>query len=132
MCVAHVRSQLSVSVRRACVVVGQSRETQRRQPKVRGDEPALTEGIVRLATQYGRYGYRRIRCLLLDEGWSVSVKRVYRIWQREGLKVPQKQPKRGRLCYLAAVQGLGGAHGKPLTTHNVNWLLVRTTIGVDN
>ena len=50
-----------------------------------------------MATRYGRYGYRRIRRLLLDEGWHVSVKRVYRIWRREGLKVPNKQPKRGRL-----------------------------------
>ena len=96
-CVDHVRSQLTVSERRACSVVGQSRATQRRQPKVRADEAALTEAIVRLATQYGRYGYRRIRRLLLDEGWRVSVMRVYRIWRRKGLKVPKKQPKRGRL-----------------------------------
>ena len=93
----HVRSQLPVSERRACAVVGQSRATQRRQPKVRADEAVLTEAIVRLATQYGRYGYRRIRQLLVNEGWRVSVKRVYRIWRREGLKVPKKQPKRGRL-----------------------------------
>ena len=93
----HVRSQLTVSERRACAVVGQSRTTQRRQPKVRADEAALTEAIVRLATRYGRYGYRRIRRLLVDEGWQVSVKRVYRIWRREGLKVPNKQLKRGRL-----------------------------------
>jgi putative transposase len=73
------------------------RATQRRQRKVRADEVALTAAIVRLATRYGRYGYRRIRRLLLDEGWDVSVKRVYRIWLREGLKVPKKQPKRGRL-----------------------------------
>jgi transposase InsO family protein len=77
--------------------VGQSRATQRRTPKIRGDEPALTEAIVRLAKKYGRYGYRRVRQLLVDEGWRVSVKRVYRIWRREGLKVPKKQPKRGRL-----------------------------------
>jgi transposase InsO family protein len=64
---------------------------------VRADEAVLMEAIVRLATQYGRYGYRRIRRLLLDEGWHVSVKRVYRMWRREGLKVPKKQPKRGRL-----------------------------------
>ena len=92
-----MRSQLPVSERRACAVVGQPRATQRRQPKVRADEAVLTEAIVRLATQYGRYGYRRIRRLLVDEGWRVSVKRVYRIWRREGLKVPKKQPKRGRL-----------------------------------
>ncbi len=52
---------------------------------------------MRLATRYGRYGYRRIRRLLFDESWQVSVKRVYRIWRREGLKVLNKQPKRGRL-----------------------------------
>ena len=47
--------------------------------------------------RYGRYGYRRIRRMLVDEGWRVNVKRVWRIWRREGLKVPSKQPKRGRL-----------------------------------
>ena len=57
----------------------------------------LTAAIEQLATQYGRYGYRRIRQLLADEGWRVNVKRVWRIWRREGLKVPSKQPKRGRL-----------------------------------
>ena len=95
----HVRSQLTVSERRACAVVGQSRTTQRRQPKVRADEAALTAAIVRLATLYGRYGYRRIRRLLLDEGWHVSVKRVYRIWRREGLKVPKS---RRRVRYWAS------------------------------
>ena len=93
----HVRSQLPVSERRACAVVGQARATQRRRPEVRDDEAALTSAIERLATRYGRYGYRRIRRLLVDEGWRVNVKRVYRIWRREGLKVPSKQPKRGRL-----------------------------------
>jgi putative transposase len=95
--VDHVRSQLPISERRACSVVGQPRATQRRKPKIRDDEAALTEAIVRLAKTYGRYGYRRVRQLLVDEGWRVSVKRVYRIWRREGLKVPKKQPKRGRL-----------------------------------
>ena len=89
--------QLPVSERRTCAVVGQPRATQRRKPKVREDEAALTEAIVGLAKQYGRYGYRRVRQLLVDDGWRVSVKRVYRIWRREGLKVPKKQPKRGRL-----------------------------------
>jgi transposase InsO family protein len=50
-----------------------------------------------LARQYGRYGYRRVTALLRDAGWHVNRKRVERIWRREGLKVPQKQPKRGRL-----------------------------------
>ena len=61
------------------------------------DEAALTAAIVRLASAYGRYGYRRITALLRGEGWYVNHKRVERIWRREGLKVPAKQPKRGRL-----------------------------------
>ena len=93
----HVRSQLAVSERRACRVVGQSRTTQRRQPKTRSDEKRLTAAIIRLAKRYGRYGYRRVTALLRAEGWKVNVKRVHRIWLREGLKVPKKQPKRSRL-----------------------------------
>ena len=58
---------------------------------------ALTADIIELATQYGRYGYRRITVMLHRVGWMVNHKRVERIWRREGLKVPQKQPKRGRL-----------------------------------
>jgi hypothetical protein len=95
--VEHVRSQLAVSERRACAVISQSRTTQRRQPKVRRDEAALTDAIVRLATRYGRYSYRRIRRPFPDEGWQASGKHVYRIWRRQGLKVADKQPKRGRL-----------------------------------
>ncbi len=53
--------------------------------------------MIALATQYGRYGYRRITGLLHGEGWTVNHKRVERLWRREGLKVPRKQPKRGRL-----------------------------------
>ncbi|CUH39485.1 hypothetical protein JSE7799_02212 [Jannaschia seosinensis] len=64
-------------------------------PRGRPDEDALTADIVALASQYGRYGYRRITALLRDAGWVVNVKRVER--RREGLKVPRKQPKKGRL-----------------------------------
>jgi putative transposase len=62
------------------------------------DEKQLTEDIIALATKCGRYGYRRITALLNNEkGWRVNHKRVERIWRKEGLKVPGKQPKRGRL-----------------------------------
>jgi transposase InsO family protein len=64
---------------------------------VADDEAALTARIVSLATEYGRYGYRRITAMLRAEGWSANHKRVERIWRQEGLKVPAKQPKRGRL-----------------------------------
>ena len=80
-----------------CRVLGQHRSTQRKMPCGADDEEALTEDIIELAKQYGRYGYRRVTALLHASGWSVNHKRVERIWRREGLKVPQKQPKRGRL-----------------------------------
>ena len=50
-----------------------------------------------MAKRFGRYGYRRITALLRAEGWRCSHKRVERIWRAEGLKVPRRQPKRGRL-----------------------------------
>ncbi len=93
----HVRAFYPVSERHACRVLGQSRTTQRYQPIVIDDEALLTVAIIRLASEYGRYGYRRITALLRREGWRVNHKRVERIWRREGLKVPSKQPKRGRL-----------------------------------
>ena len=92
-----MKDELDVSERRACRVVGQHRSTQRRLPTPRSDQANLTQAVITLAENYGRYGYRRITALLNREGWRVSVGRVYRIWRREGLKVPQKQPKRGRL-----------------------------------
>jgi len=86
-----------VSERRVCRVLGQHRSTQRKVPCGADDEEALTDDIIALAKQYGRYGYRRVTALLHAAGWSVNHKRVERIWRREGLKVPQRQPKRGRL-----------------------------------
>jgi putative transposase len=96
--VVQVTQKLPVSERRACKVLEQAKSTQRRNALPPSDEQALTDDIVALATKYGRYGYRRITALLNNElGWRVNHKRVERIWRKEGLKVPKKQPKRGRL-----------------------------------
>jgi hypothetical protein len=95
--VDHVVKELGVSERRACRVLGQHRSTQRKVPQTPDDEAALTADIIELARQYGRYGYRRITKMLRTSGWLVNKKRVERLWRREGLKVPSKQPKRGRL-----------------------------------
>ncbi len=86
-----------MSERRACQVLGQHRSTQRKARRTADDEAALTQAVVELTTQYGRYGYRRITALLHAEGWACNHKRVERIWRLEGLKVPTRQPKRGRL-----------------------------------
>ena len=89
---------MKLSERRVCRVLGQHRSTQRKRPRGHDDEERLTADIVELARQYGRYGYRKIAALLRSTaGWVVNDKRVERIWRQEGLKVPQKQPKRGRL-----------------------------------
>ena len=86
-----------VSERMACRVLGQHRSTQRKIATTQDDEAALTADIVALAVQYGRYGYRRVAAMLRQAGWVVNLKRVERIWRQEGLKVPAKQPKKGRL-----------------------------------
>lgn len=70
---------------------------QRYKPEKPDDEVELRADIVRLASRYGRYGYRRITALLKAEGWHVNHKRVERIWREEGLRVPKKQVKKGRL-----------------------------------
>ena len=69
-------------------MLGQPRTTQGRARKVASDEGALRGDIVRLASRFGRYGYRRVTDMLRIEGWGV---------RQEGLKVPERQPKRGRL-----------------------------------
>jgi putative transposase len=92
-----LRTRYGVSERIACRIAGQARTTQRYQPILRSDEDALTQAIIALAGQYGRYGYRRVTALLQEEGWSVGKDRVERIWRREGLKIPKKQRPRGRL-----------------------------------
>ena len=86
-----------VSERRACRVLGQCRATQRYSPRKEEDEERLRSDVIRLASEYGRYGYKRITALLNQDGWRINHKRVARIWREEGLKVPSRQPKRSRL-----------------------------------
>ncbi len=85
-----MRQTLSISERRVCRTLGQHRSTQRKVPCGLPDEARLTEDIIALSEEFGRYGYRMITGLLNNSGWHVN-------WRREGLKVPHKQPKKGRL-----------------------------------
>ena len=71
--------------------------TQRYTLHITDEEERLATRVIVLATQHGRYGYRRITALLKEEEEQVNHKKIERIWKREGLKVPQKQPKRRRL-----------------------------------
>lgn len=94
-----VQSELQVSERRACRVIGQLRCTQRYQPKINLFQQGLEKRVIEIATQFGRYGYRKVTGMLNLEGWQVGEDRVYTIWRKEGLQVPQKQPKRARLWF---------------------------------
>lgn len=93
----HAQQVLGYSQREACRALDQSRGALRKPLKRPDDEESLTKDIIRLAKKYGRYGYKRITALLKIEGWRVNHKRVERIWRQEGLKVPARQKKRGRL-----------------------------------
>jgi putative transposase len=95
--VEKVIEELGVSERRACLVLDQDRSTQRYQPTATSFGMAVRQRVLVIATQYGRYGYRRVTELLRREGWKINHKRVARIWREEGLKVPRRQPKRRRL-----------------------------------
>jgi len=95
--VVAAKAKYKISERRACRAIGQNISTQRYVVKKLDDEDELTARIINLAAQYGRYGTPRITAMLEREGFKVNHKRVERLWRQEGLKVPKKQPKRGRL-----------------------------------
>jgi putative transposase len=95
--VKHVQKQLEVSERRACGALDQPRSSQRYQSQPREGEAELVKRMLALSRQHPRYGYRFVWALLRGEGFKINRKRVYRLWRREGLKVPVKRHKKRRL-----------------------------------
>lgn len=93
----HVKKELGFSERRICKVLKTHRSLLRYQPVSRDYQNRLKKRVVEVASEYGRYGYRQVTGILNMEGWDVGKDRVFTIWQQEGLKVPQKQPRRARL-----------------------------------
>ena len=91
--VDELQQSHSVSERRACQFVGQPRSSQRYTPQVPDDEPRLVADMLQVVREFPRYGYRMVTHKLRQQDWSVNAKRVYRLWRREGLKVPKKQQK---------------------------------------
>ena len=96
--VIHSRKKIGSSERRTCRAIGLSRSTHHYR-KVPKDEDSLRLALIRLAKQYGRYGYRKITELLKIEGWQINHKRVERIWREEGLQLPQRHKRRKRLYH---------------------------------
>ena len=64
----HVRESLGVSERRSCRVIGQHRSTQRKRPQEKVDEELLTGDIIKLAREYGRYGF----CRFAEKHWMAG------------------------------------------------------------
>ena len=95
----HVRQRLNTSERRTCRVIGLARSTFHYKAVQPRDDEALRLAMIRLAKQYGRYGYRKIAELLRIEGWPVNHKRVERLWREEGLKLPDRHKRRKRLYH---------------------------------
>ena len=92
-----LQGEFSVSERRACEVLDQPRSTQRYESKPRDDESALSKQMLEVVRRRPRWGYRRVAWQLRQEGGQASDTRVYRLWRREGLKVPAKRRKKRRL-----------------------------------
>jgi putative transposase len=77
--------------------VGQHRSTQRREPVLASDDQALRAALREIAAKRPRWGYRRARSLLVEDGWVVNRKRMQRLWREEDLRVPPRRRKRQRL-----------------------------------
>lgn len=89
---------MHVSQRRACKALGVSRSTLRYEATPdTTDERRWVARMHELVRKYPRYGYRMIGAKLRQEGWCVNIKKIYRLWQREGFKVPRKTRKKRRL-----------------------------------
>ena len=97
--IVHTRQKLATSERRTCRVIGLSRSTLQYRAAKKDDEEELRLSMIRLARQYGRYGYRKIAELLRVEGWGVNHKKVERLWREEGLQLPERHKKRKRLYH---------------------------------
>jgi len=110
----HPNSTLSKAPN--CPKNGVHLSSQRFKAKPRSDEAPLMKRILQLARGRPRFGYRRIGGLLVFEGWRAGLYRVFRLWQREGLKVPQKKRKRRRLGTSA-----NGGHRRMAEAPNDGW-----------
>ena len=95
----YVRQKLNTSERRTCKTIGLACSTQRYIATKKHDDEELRLAMIRLAKQYGRYGYRKIAYLLRIEGWIANHKKVERLWREEGLQLPHRHKKRKRLYH---------------------------------
>ena len=91
--VAHLRSVLEMSERRACSLVAADRKMirywSRRPPDIE-----LRAKLRDLANQRRRFGYRRLYIMLRDQGERSGINRIYRLYREEGLAVRKRKSRR--------------------------------------
>lgn len=91
--VAHVRTLLEVSERRACAMIAVDRSLIRYSSK-RPDDEVLRARLRELADQRRRFGYRRLHVLLRQDGHVVNRKKTQRLYREEGLTVRRRKSRR--------------------------------------
>ena len=99
--VGFLMSEMGLSERRACRIVGLSRSVQQYRPLLKDDEAAIKR-MKELASENRRYGYLRLHAMLRREGLVVNHKRTYRLYTEQGLQVRTKKrrklPRRDRVA----------------------------------
>src|SRR5688572_17327352 len=91
--VAYAQSR-GLSSRRACALLSVARSTLGYQSRLAARDASALAAMRRLAAQYPRYGYRRIRIFLKREGHVMSTDRTHRLWRQAALQVPRRRPRR--------------------------------------
>lgn len=91
--VAHLKSVMGLSERRACQIISADRKTIRYR-SCRPPEVKLRSRLRDLANERRHFGYRRLFILLRREGEPSGVNRIYRLYREEGLSVRKRKARR--------------------------------------
>jgi putative transposase len=90
--VAYGRER-GLSVRRACTLLSVARSSLNYESRKAAKDAAVTERMKEHASQYPRFGYRRIKIFLGRDGHAMGFGRAWRLWHAAGLQVPRKRPR---------------------------------------
>lgn len=121
--VAHLRSLLGLSERRACRIAGADRKMVRYQAQ-RAPDTMLRGRLRELANERRRFGYRRLFVLLRREGEPSGINRIYRLYREEGLTVRKRKARRKAVGTRAPILVEARANARPLSS-----FAVQTTAG---
>ena len=106
--VRYLQERFQASEGKGCTVLRINRGWHRRQPN-RDEQAFLRMRIKEIASVRKRHGYRRIRVLLLREGWKINHKRVYRLYRQEGLNLRKPSTRKKISLSRALEKGLASA-----------------------